>query len=252
MGNGAGPAGIGSAVTSILPVEQAYTLRQLVGFCQGITGNQEPEFEPMFRFFINLSQRDVEKWLENHVNLQASQQIAVPGGTDVALLFDADFRKERFVRIVEPVNLAHPLSFMEYGQFRANVPEVALQVPGIPLIWYWAPENPNAIHLYPYASQDMTLQVDFIRYAPDMVADGDTPFFDRLYSHILAYQALYYYYNTDGIARPDKGQMWNQMFLEGRAELKKDYQRRQLQSVRVPFGTGVNEGNRDRVTYYGR
>ena len=236
-------APVGTQVSNILIPSNPSKKVDLIAFMQAITGNKEPDSQVLFGLYLNLSQKDVENEFPNHPSLQASNQLSLVPGQDLSYGFVQDFRKERYLRIVGPVAFSHPLTFIEYTQLRdALVSDTALQTFGLPMKWYWAPENPLQIHVWPVPDQAYLVQYDYIRYASDLVNDNDVPFFDRLYHVILCYRALFYYYCSDGIARPDKGAMWNGMYEVGLKKLRIDEQKRQLQTVRFRYGTGVNEG----------
>ena len=236
-------APLGSQVSNVLVPSSPSRKVDLVAFMQAITGNKEPDSQVLFGMYINLAQKDVENEFPDHPSLQASNQLALLPGRDLSYGFVPDFRKERYLRIVAPISYSHPLTFIEYTQFRDTmVSDQALLQQGVPMKWYWAPENPQQIHVWPVPDQSYLVQYDYIRYAADLINDTDVPFFDRLYHVMLCYRALFYYYSSDGIARPDKGGMWNGMYEVTLKKLRVDEQKRQLQLVRIPYGTGVNEG----------
>jgi hypothetical protein len=183
------------------------TLQTLVAFCQQIANVPQ---DPSYDFFTNAP----------------------------------DFRKERLVRIVNPLNYSRTLAFIDYVQFRLMVTDYALQTIGLPKYWYWSPEDPVGFHVWPLPDQAYTVQFDYVAYAPELINPGDTPFMDREFHKNLCYRALFYWYNSDPVNMPDKGAQWDAMFQLAMRNYKKDQQRRQMQLVTVPFGTGVNEGSK--------
>lgn len=244
--------GFGTAVSPSVPSPSNTTLLGIATWCQTIISNQDPVVLQALYTHINQSQKDWEMEFADHVALQKSQQLPLtgPDGSgnpqDICYHFTdtaPDFRKERLIRQVIPLNLAHPLQFIEYTQFRLKILDQGLWVPGLPMYWYWAPEDPTGFHVWPLpAVSGYTLQFDYIAYAPELINLTDVPFFDREFHKALGFQALFYYYLSESVNMPDKAQYWNLQFEGEKMRYKKDMQRRQLQLIRLPYGTGVNEG----------
>lgn len=228
--------------TPLVSVTNPSTKLQLLQFCQSISGNREADAAASFSLYLNLAQQEVQNSYSDHPALQASKQFQLVPNVDYSYAFDTDFRKERKIRIVSPTQSSRVLHFIEYGRFRDLVNDQALLSNSTPLYWYWAPEAPSKIHVWPVPDFAYVIQYDYIRYAPDLIADADTPFFDRLYHKMLAFRALEYYYLSDAIERPDKAQEWGQKFVNELQLLQADYQMRQLESFVISYGTGVNEG----------
>lgn len=238
------------SVPATAPTET--TLDGIAQWCMTIFGQNTAQVQSALYTYINQAQKDWEMEFADHVMLQRSQQLTltapiagVAQDPSYQFLTNApDFRKERMIRIVAPVNYSRPLVFMEYIQFRSQVPDLALQTVGLPKVWYWSPEDPTGFHVWPCPDQAYTVQFDYIAYAPELLNPTDTPFMDREFHKALGAQALFYLYNSDPVNTPEKGMMWGQYFENEKRKYKKDMQRRQMQDITIPFGTGVNEGRR--------
>lgn len=242
----------GTQVSRISIPATALTYAGLIQHCQALSGNKDTDSVNLFKLYLNLAQKEVENSFADHPGLQASAIMSLVPSQDYSYGFAPDFRKERYLRLVAPVQFSHPLEYVEYTQFRNAVNDLALQTFSLPRAWYWAPESPPQFHVYPVPDKAYVLQYDYVRYAPDLIADTDTSFIDREYVHMLCYQALFYYYNSGSIGKAADGAQWNILFTNKLADLKKDYQRRQLQTTSIPYATGVNEGSVTGGYYIGR
>lgn len=253
----------GTAVSVSVPAPSNTTLNGLALWCQMLIGQNDQTSLTILYAYLNQAQKDWEMEFPDHNSLQKSQQMPLTGptvaglGQDVCYHFTdtaPDFRKERLIRMVEPLNYAHPLNFIEYTHFREMVNDIALWTAGLPQYWYWAPEDPTGIHVYPIPNRsDYVLQFDYVAYAPELINANDVPYFDHEFHKSLGFQALFYWYNSESIAKPDVGAQWSAMFEAMKRRYKKDQQRRQLQSIKIPYATGVNEGrNRRGRPYYFR
>ena len=229
------PAPVGTQVSSPLTPARDFTLRDIISLCQELAATKDADAETLLRGFANLASKDLERDFSDHPNLRASTQFKLVPQVDLSYAFPGDFKSERFLRLVAPVNLAHPLSYVPYERFRASVPEIALLAYSVPHTWYWAPENASQIHVYPVPDQAYTVQLDYDRYAPDLVSDTDVPFFGREFHHLIAYRILWYFYSSSSVVQPDTADRWQGEFLEARRELKKSYQRRQRDRVRALY-----------------
>lgn len=247
--------GYGTFVSTAVAAPSVTTLLGIATWMQQIIGNNDSSILPILYSFINQAQKDWEMEFADHIALQKSQQLTLSGpdpttgySQDTCYHFTdtaPDFRKERMIRMVVPLNLAHPLGFMEYIQFRSKILDQGLWVPGLPMYWYWAPEDPTGFHIWPLPTvSGYVIQFDYIAYAPELINPTDTPFFDREFHKALAWQALFYYYSSESVAMPERGAQWNALFEGEKRRYKKDMQRRQLQSIRIPYSSGVNEGRR--------
>lgn len=227
-------------------------LQGLANFCMQQAGRNDPDVQNALFLYLNQSQKEFEMEFNDHVALQRSQQITLTapiggvGQDDTYQYSDSapDFREERFVRIISPINYGRQVRFMEYQQFRAQTPEIALQVVGFPTVWYWAPEDPTGFHVWPVPDQAYVLQFDYIAYAPELLEPTDIPFMDREYHKALCYMALAFYYMSDPINLPDRAEYWEAKFEREKRKYMKSMQRRQIQNIVIPYGTGVNEGRR--------
>lgn len=236
------------------------TLAGLNSWCQQIAGRNDQGTLAAFNLYLNQSQKDWEMEFNDHIALQRSQKITLTAPINGVPQDDTyqysdsapDFREERLVRIISPLNYGRTVQFQEYVQFRMATPEIALTVQGFPTIWYWAPEDPTGFHVWPIPDQAYILQFDYIAYAPELLLPGDTPFMDREFHKALGFQALFYYYMSDPINRPDLAAFWAGKFEVEKRKYMKSMQRRQIQNITLPYGTGVNEGRKanPRIQYF--
>lgn len=239
----------GTAVSTPGTPPTTTSLSGLIAWCCIVIGNNTSDTTTALSAYGNQSQKDWEMEFPDHNSLQKSQLVTftapVAGvGQDTCYHFTdtaPDFRKERLIRIVSPIQLSHPMKFMEYVAFRTSMTDITLTTTGMPMIWYWAPEDPSGFHIWPLPDQAYTGQFDYVAYAPELLQPGDVPFMDREFHKSLCFQMLFYYYNSEAVNMPDKGIMWGQKFEIEKRKYKKDQQRRQLQNIRMPYGTGVNE-----------
>ena len=51
---------------------------------------------------------------------------------------------------------------------------------------------------------------------------------------------------SDPVNRPDLAGTWGGLFEAEKRRYMKDMQRRQIQTIELPYGTGINEGRRTR------
>jgi hypothetical protein len=247
-----------SAVSTPSTPPTATTLQGLANWCMLIFGQNTSSVQTALYAYLNQAQKDWEMEFPDHTALQKSQQLPLTApiatiGQDTCYHFTdsaPDFRKEKLIRIVSPLNYSGTISFMDYVSFRTMVPEIVLPTTGIPQVWYWAPEDPSGFHVWPLPSQAITVQFDYVAYAPELLAANDSPFMDREFHKALGFQALFYLYNSDPVNTPDKGAQWSALFEGEKRRYKKDQQRRQAQMTMLGYGTGVNEGDRNRPVVY--
>lgn len=217
-------------------------LGQLIDACVKVTGNRSADAVAAFTLFLNMAMREVARWFPNHNELRASNNFNTVIGQDVGYTLATDVNKVRFMRIAAPLGYSKPLNYITYPEFRASHSDVTTSAvsASTPAFFYHAPEDERLWHLYPVPDKVYLIQYDYERYQRELVNQADYPFFDRNFHQMLFHKALFYYYNSDVVNRPDKGAQWDSTFRSELVELIGNEQV-ELSGFTIPYGSGVNE-----------
>lgn len=108
-----------------------------------------------------------------------------------------DIESIQQILIISPTGNEKEVKFIEKTELRRFDPVTSNSGTGTPDYWYWHEPvvlggiEERQIGFYPVPDQEYTAQVSFKRNVSDMVNEGDYPFFNINYHHILIDYALW-------------------------------------------------------------
>lgn len=135
--------------------------------------------------FINDGQRDILNsrrftFMERSSDLTTSVGSALLTGTPT------DLQVPLSLRIYEPQNYATLLTYMEYEDFDATIPNQNLVGNTVPQ--YWRIFN-GVIEVYPNADQEFTLKLKYLKEPTELSSDSDVPEIPEAFGETLVLAA---------------------------------------------------------------